>query len=115
MESLLRSPLRRRPAGRPTASSTPAGSGKRGVGNLFLEDLQNAVVEEHWLPIGLRTLIVGELPSLRERLASERHDDSVLVAQLQELVEAAEQYDGGVDCSRTVGLLRALLDRASSR
>ena len=74
----------------------------------LLVDLLNALLQERWLPIGLRTLLVHELPGLRSKLESSRPVNGALAEQLDHLHQAVSEYGEAVQRSDTVRLLMEL-------
>lgn len=85
-------------------ASRPGGGGDQAL----LVELLNALLRERWLPIGLRTLLVHELPALRSKMESGRAVDSELAEQLGLLYQAASGYGDTVQRSETVRLLLEL-------
>ena len=74
--------------------------------NRRLVELFNAMTRERWLPIGLRTMIVHDLPQLRRALEGSRPKVSEMLRCLRGISSAALGYSRSVMRSETMALVR---------
>lgn len=75
---------------------------------LGLLGVLDAVVRERWLPMGLRALVVQELPALRRLAASEKSDIGGLVDGLKALADDVAGYGRYTLRSETVARIQTL-------
>ncbi len=73
-----------------------------------LLELFQAMSRERWLPIGLRTMIVHDLPTLRRSLECPRPKVGAMRRCLHDISDAAREYGRAVAASETILLVRAL-------
>src|SRR5690606_19453557 len=74
---------------------------------LALLGVLDAVMREKWLPMGLRALVVQELPALRRCVAADAPDRSALARGLKALGEVAAGYGRYTLRSETVARIQS--------